>query len=107
MGHYTIESDGSIEDKKLVEPCIQKTISLKQELNTSRYTNSTPNIACETPPHRRLLTPSKFVFLSDQKSVPTDLKKLQERTIKRRRDHVARMHELVSNFRGERYHFLV
>ena len=58
--------------------------------------SSTPiNLAYDTPTHRQP-TPSKFVFLSDQKSVPTDLKKLQERTIKRRRDFVARMHDLVS-----------
>ena len=44
-------------------------------------------------PTRQPRTP--FVFLSDRKSVPTELKNLQERTIKRRRDFVARMHELV------------
>jgi len=54
---------------------------------------STPNTAYETPT-RRFRTPSKFVFLSDRKSVPTELKNLQERTIKRRRDFLARMHNL-------------
>lgn len=65
--------------------------------NTMRgvITATTPDIACKTT--HQLSTPSKFVFLSDQKSVPTDLKKLQERTIKRRRDLVARMHDLVSD----------
>jgi hypothetical protein len=37
----------------------------------------------ETP--QRRIEASKFVFLSDQKSVPTDLRKLQEHTMKRRR----------------------
>jgi hypothetical protein len=45
----------------------------------------------ETP--NRPIRPSRFVFLSDQKSVPTDMKKLQERTIKRRRELLAKMHD--------------
>ena len=62
----------------------------------SRITGGTtnPSVASESPVHRQR-TPSAFVFLSDRKSVPTELKNLQERTIKRRRDFVARMHEMV------------
>ena len=55
---------------------------------------STPIMAYETPT-RRLRTPSKFVFLSDRKSVPTEMKNLQERTIKRRRDFLAQIHDMV------------
>ena len=40
---------------------------------------------------------SKFVFLSDQNDVPFGLKMLQERTVRRRRDMLARMHELDCN----------
>jgi hypothetical protein len=46
----------------------------------------------ETPD--RPIKQSRFVFLSDRKEVPTDLKKLQEKTLKRRRDLLARMHDL-------------
>jgi len=52
-----------------------------------------PDNPYETPPPRQP-TPSNFFFFSDQKSVPTDLKKLQEQTIRRRRDFVDRMHDL-------------
>jgi len=63
--------------------------------NTKKTTiSSVPNMAYETPTRRNRGTPSKFVFLSDRKSVPTELKHLQERTIKRRRDFLARMHDL-------------
>eukprot|EP00536_Pseudo-nitzschia_multiseries_P003651 jgi/Psemu1/295278/fgenesh1_pm.57_\ len=51
-------------------------------------------MAFETPTTHRHRAHSPFVFLSDRKSVPTELKNLQERTIKRRRDFVARMHDL-------------
>jgi hypothetical protein len=61
----------------------------------------------ETP--QRRIKPSKFVFLSDQKSVPTDLRKLQEHTMKRRRDLLTRMHDadclmsgLVSKYAEEK-----
>mmetsp|Transcript_4395 Transcript_4395/g.4720 ORF Transcript_4395/g.4720 Transcript_4395/m.4720 type:complete len:142 (-) Transcript_4395:13-438(-) len=54
-----------------------------------------PKNAYENNPHRQP-TPSKFVFFSDKKSVPTDMKKLQEKTIRRRRDFADRMHDLVS-----------
>ena len=37
---------------------------------------------------------SRFVFLSDQKRLPTDLRRLQERTLKRRRELLTRMHDL-------------
>jgi len=52
-----------------------------------------PKNAYENNPHRQP-TPSKFVFFSDKKSVPTDMKKLQEKTIRRRRDFADRMHDL-------------
>ena len=64
------------------------------DVEDSLRNNKIPSTAYETPTHRQP-TPSKFVFLSDRKSVPTELKNLQERTIKRRRDFVARMHDLV------------
>jgi len=50
----------------------------------------------ETPTHRLRGPPSKLIFLSDRKNVPTELKNLQERTMKRRRDFLARIHELNS-----------
>mmetsp|Transcript_4489 Transcript_4489/g.9747 ORF Transcript_4489/g.9747 Transcript_4489/m.9747 type:complete len:321 (-) Transcript_4489:1568-2530(-) len=67
----------------------------KGEPFASRTTGDTKNssVAFGSPSHRQR-TPSAFVFLSDRKSVPTELKNLQERTIKRRRDFVARMHEM-------------
>jgi hypothetical protein len=34
---------------------------------------------------------SRFVFLSDQKHVPNDMKKLEERAMRRRHDFLARM----------------
>jgi hypothetical protein len=68
---------------------------------TREVIGSTPNMAYETPT-RRLGTPSKFVFLSDRKSVPTELKNLQERTIKRRRNFVARVHDLVRTLHGQK-----
>lgn len=46
-----------------------------------------------TTPNRPI-RPSKFVFLSDQKTIPTDLRRLQVTTMKRRRDLMARMHDL-------------
>jgi len=58
---------------------------------------STPNLPCETP-SRSIRASPKLVFMSDRKSVPTEIKGLQERTIKRRRDFLARMHELVSKW---------
>jgi len=54
-------------------------------------TSTRPPLVLETPPRR--IKHSKFVFLSDQKSVPRDLRKLQEHTIKRRRDLLAKMHD--------------
>lgn len=47
----------------------------------------------ETPANRRI-KPSRFVFLSDQKSVPNDMKRLQEHTLKRRRDLLAKLHDV-------------
>lgn len=47
----------------------------------------------ETP--NRLIRPSpKFVFFSDQKMVPDNIKRLEEATMKRRREMLARMKEL-------------
>jgi hypothetical protein len=62
----------------------------------------------ETP--NRVIRPSpKFVFLSDQKMVPANIKRLEETTMKRRREMMARMKELdcrlarlVSNFAEEK-----
>lgn len=54
-------------------------------------------MAYEMPTRKSQRTRSGFVFLSDRKSVPTELKNLEEKTIKRRRDFLARMHELVRN----------
>ena len=62
--------------------------------DVSGVKSSTPTRAYETPT-RGETTPSKFVFLSDRKSVPTEMKNLQERTIKRRRDFLAQIHEMV------------
>lgn len=76
--------------------------SRRRNSNSAREViGSTPNMAYETPT-RRLGTPSKFVFLSDRKSVPTEFKNLQERTIKRRRDFVARVHDLVRTLQGQK-----
>mmetsp|Transcript_79 Transcript_79/g.144 ORF Transcript_79/g.144 Transcript_79/m.144 type:complete len:322 (-) Transcript_79:105-1070(-) len=65
-------------------------------LSTPQTTRAQRNLkmAFETPPMHRPKMHSPLVFLSDRKSVPTELKNLQERTIKRRRDFVARMHDL-------------
>lgn len=52
------------------------------------------------PPTRLLETPttadraSRFMFLSDQATVPKDLKRLKASTTKRRRDTTARIHDL-------------
>jgi hypothetical protein len=46
----------------------------------------------ETPDHP--IKYSRFVFVSDQKNVPDDMKKLEERAMRRRRDFLARMHDL-------------
>jgi hypothetical protein len=75
--------------------------SLRNNNGVREVIGSTPNMAYETPT-RRLGTPSKFVFLSDRKSVPTEFKNLQERTIKRRRDFVARVHDLVRTVHGQK-----
>lgn len=55
--------------------------------------SSTPTRSYETPT-REEKTPSRFVFLSDRKSVPTEMKNLQEKTIKRRRDFLAQIHDM-------------
>lgn len=68
--------------------------SSRRDDNSKEVIAPIPDMANETP-SRRLRTPSKFVFLSDRKSVPTELKNLQERTIKRRREYLARIHKLV------------
>ncbi|KAG7359941.1 hypothetical protein IV203_035039 [Nitzschia inconspicua] len=60
-------------------------------IESSTDPSSTPFL--ETPTNRRI-KPSRFVFLSDQKSVPNDMKRLQEHTIKRRRELLARMHDI-------------
>ena len=54
---------------------------------------STPTMDYETPT-REEKAPSRFVFLSDRKIVPTEMRNLQERTIKRRRDFLAQIHEM-------------
>eukprot|EP00934_Nitzschia_sp_Nitz4_P006432 Nitzschia sp. Nitz4//scaffold29_size155292//8920//10582//NITZ4_002633-RA/size155292-processed-gene-0.236-mRNA-1//1//CDS//3329546373//6422//frame0 len=45
-------------------------------------------------PNQPTRSNTKFVFLSDQKHIPTDLKRLQLNTMKRRRHLMARMHDL-------------
>jgi len=65
----------------------------RRDDNSKEVIAPIPDMANETP-SRRHRTPSKFVFLSDRKSVPTELKNLQERTIKRRREYLARIHKL-------------
>ena len=44
-----------------------------------------------------ITTPSKFKFVSDQKNIPIEIKKLEETTIQRRRHFVSRIHDLVRN----------
>jgi hypothetical protein len=46
----------------------------------------------ETPDHP--IKYSRFVFLSDKKTVPNDMKKLEERAMRRRHDFMTRMHDL-------------
>ena len=65
---------------------------VRNKANANRII-STPPMADETPT-REQNTASKFVFLSDRKSVPTEMRNLQERTIKRRRDFLAQIHEM-------------
>jgi hypothetical protein len=52
-----------------------------------------------TPTHRPSATiintkPSRFVFVSDQKNVPNVMKRLQEHTIKRRREVLSKLHDI-------------
>jgi hypothetical protein len=62
--------------------------SQKQEENT--HANLT--VVLQTPTHKT--KHSKFVFLSDQKTVPSDLKRLQEKTRRRRRELRNQFHDL-------------
>ena len=82
-----------------VAPSNQTTVASRRKNAVKEVIASTPIMSYETP-IRRHRTPSNFVFLSDRKSVPTEIKNLQERTIKRRRDFVARMHDLVGGWKN-------
>lgn len=62
-------------------------------LETKDVTAGATNPADFHTPNRPI-KPTRFVFLSDQKSVPTDLRQLEERTYKKRRDILARLHEM-------------
>ncbi len=74
--------------------------ALHRHRDSRQVIGSVPTLSFETPT-RGPRTPSKFVFLSDRKSVPTEMKNLQERTIKRRRDFLAQIHEMVCVFVDE------
>ena len=52
-----------------------------------------PRVVTDNKTSDHLATP-RFDFLSDKKHVPSDMKKLQDRTIRRRREHQVRMHGL-------------
>ncbi|KAG7353773.1 hypothetical protein IV203_003128 [Nitzschia inconspicua] len=69
----------------------QKDTAEEDLIESSTDPSSTPIF--ETPTNRRI-KPSRFVFLSDQKSVPNDMKRLQEHTIKRRRELLTKMHDI-------------
>lgn len=78
------------------------------ETFTSATNGDYQMIPFETP--NRLIRPSpKFVFLSDQKMVPDNIKRLEEATMKRRREVLVRMKQLdcrivrlVSSFAEEK-----
>ena len=88
-GRCDVSLDGSVPHGRSVPstgiatPTISKISLNKGGIQTTTF---------ETPTRHN---PSKFVFLSDRKSVPTEIKNLQERTIKRRRDFLAQIHEMV------------
>ena len=84
-GHCEISLDGSMPQ--------DNTNATTDTPITSRRGKEARQLMFETPT-RETRTPSKFVFLSDRKSVPTEMKNLQERTIKRRRDFLAQIHEM-------------
>ena len=101
-GEASLDSSPSILHGKISAPKSEKSgalftplaITSYRDKNVKEIISSTLNMNYEVP-SRRPRTPSKFIFFSDRKSVPTDMKNLQERTIKRRRELVARMHDLV------------
>lgn len=85
--YYTDDGEYNDGDPNLIEE--------KQEYQqTSENEPATTSSSSYETPTRPTIKQSRFVFLSDQKSLPTDLKRFQERTIKRRRELLARMHDL-------------
>ena len=86
------ESENNQEEEEK-ETKVDEPVSDKEEEIISEETIHSDDdpVVKTTPVHQK---PSRFVFLSDRKNVPTDLKKLQERTIRHRRDEMKRMHDL-------------
>lgn len=70
-----------------------KDVTADTHNKNNKITNNVTTATFHTP-IRPPKSSSKLVFLSDQKSIPTDLRRLEERTYKHRRDVMMRLHEL-------------
>ena len=80
----------------------RETIFAPSPSSASRLEWTPPHVADadadeDDRPIGTITTPSKFKFVSDQKNIPIEIKKLEETTIQRRRHFVSRIHDLVRN----------
>lgn len=97
------ESTNPADDPALLPPQLFKTTPLKEVISQPIF-RGTPTMST----NKIFQTPSRssqFVFLSDQTTVSTDLKRLQASTAKRRRHMTARIHDLDCHVASITTHF--
>lgn len=94
-GHNANDGENVVEGDRQLLACVENGQDDPNSSENKHITVAAVDSASSfaTPSHKPA-KPSRFVFLSDQKRLPTDLKRLKERTWKRRRELRARMHGL-------------